>query len=233
MLSHPGGSPQSFTQVMAVPELREQRRASSAPSADGRRHRRRRLVGRAAAERRRARWWRSSAALAPGVVSRTSATRTIFFYFGRFARSYHAFAPFLEAPPPLPENEYFTDPGYPGLEVPGRDHGGRRADPRYVRENVCIPETVCVSGALPGRAEVFLRVVGPRPNGKLWPTLVKFTTSRVDVWIRQLSTGEEKHYTLEGASPGWTSYRACSTAVASIRRPDAAGHGPALRLCSS
>jgi hypothetical protein len=69
-------------------------------------------------------------------------------------------------------------------------------------EPACIPETVCVSGALAGRSEVFLRVVGPKPNGRLWPTLVKFTTSRVDVWVHQISTGEVRHYRLAGASPG-------------------------------
>jgi len=69
-------------------------------------------------------------------------------------------------------------------------------------EPLCIPETLCVSGALPGRSEVFLRVVGPRANGYLWPTLVKFTTSRVAVWIEQVSTGTVRYYVLEGASPG-------------------------------
>lgn len=66
----------------------------------------------------------------------------------------------------------------------------------------CIPETLCVSGAVPGRSEVFVRVVGPKPNGFLWPTLVKFTTSAVEVWIEQLSTGTVRYYRLEGASPG-------------------------------
>ncbi len=69
-------------------------------------------------------------------------------------------------------------------------------------EPVCIPETVCVSGALAGRSEVFLRVVGPRPNGYLWPTIVKFTTSTVEAWIEQIATGEIRYYELEGASQG-------------------------------
>jgi hypothetical protein len=69
-------------------------------------------------------------------------------------------------------------------------------------EPVCIPETLCVSGALPGRSEVFLRVVGPKPNGYLWPTLVKFSTSRVQVWIEQVSTGTVRYYDLAGATPG-------------------------------
>lgn len=66
----------------------------------------------------------------------------------------------------------------------------------------CIPETVCVSGAVPGRSEVFVRVVGPKPNGFLWPTLVKFTTSEARVRIRRLATGEVKEYVLAGATPG-------------------------------
>jgi hypothetical protein len=70
------------------------------------------------------------------------------------------------------------------------------------RELVCLPETVCVSGALPGRSELFLRIVGPRDNGFWWPILVRFTTSRVDVWIEQTSTGVLQHYVLDAATPG-------------------------------
>jgi hypothetical protein len=66
----------------------------------------------------------------------------------------------------------------------------------------CQPETLCFAGAVAGRAEVFVRIVGPRPNGHLWPTLVKFTTSQVDVWIRQRSTGIERYYRLPGAAQG-------------------------------
>jgi hypothetical protein len=61
----------------------------------------------------------------------------------------------------------------------------------------CAPETLCVSGAVAGRPEVYLRVVGPRPNGYFWPTIVRFTPSRVEVEIQQISTGEVKRYTLE------------------------------------
>jgi hypothetical protein len=71
-----------------------------------------------------------------------------------------------------------------------------------VQEPLCIPETLCASGALPGRTEVLVRVVGPKGNGFLWPTLVKLTTSQVEVWLEQTSTGEVQHYVLPGASPG-------------------------------
>ena len=80
--------------------------------------------------------------------------------------------------------------GRPGSEIFG------------VQEPACLPETICVSGALPGRAEIFLRVIGPRPNGFLWPTIVKFTTSTVEVWIEQVSTGEVQYYGLDGATQG-------------------------------
>ena len=71
-----------------------------------------------------------------------------------------------------------------------------------VRREPCIPETVCVSGALPGRSELFVRIVGPKPNGRLWPTLVRFSTSTLEVWIEQEETGILRHYRLEGATPG-------------------------------
>jgi len=70
------------------------------------------------------------------------------------------------------------------------------------KEELCIPETLCVSGSLPGRSELFIRIVGPKPNGYLWPTLVKFSTSTLEVWITQVSTGITKYYMLEGAAPG-------------------------------
>lgn len=68
------------------------------------------------------------------------------------------------------------------------------------KEASCIAETLCVSGSIPGRSEVFIRIVGPRPNGYLWPTLVKFTTSTVEIWVEQVNTGVTKYYLLEGAT---------------------------------
>lgn len=80
---------------------------------------------------------------------------------------------------------------------------GAGAQPIHGRmEDRCLAETLCVSGALAGRVEVQLRVVGPRPNGKLWPTFVKFTTSTVEIEVEQTATGETRTYTLEAAGPG-------------------------------
>ncbi|HKI06723.1 MAG TPA: fibronectin type III domain-containing protein [Thermoanaerobaculia bacterium] len=70
------------------------------------------------------------------------------------------------------------------------------------KENTCIPETLCVSGAAAGRSEVFIRIVGPRPNGFLWPTIVRFTPSQVEVDVQQISTGIQKTYFLPAVPPG-------------------------------
>jgi hypothetical protein len=104
-------------------------------------------------------------------------------------------------PPPGCPAGFFSDPNYPdfcfrvrignpGSTIPG------------TREPNCIPETVCVSGALPGRSEAFLRIIGPRPNGYLWPTIVRFTPSRVVVDIHQRSSGETNTYILHAVPPG-------------------------------
>lgn len=104
------------------------------------------------------------------------------------------------APPPGPA---LTASAFPGFRfwveiVPGS------GAPRPTRSEAdCLPETLCVSGALPGRTEVLLRIVGPKPNGYLWPTLVKLTTSEVRVWIEQGSTGILRYYVLPGARPGF------------------------------
>jgi hypothetical protein len=89
-----------------------------------------------------------------------------------------------------------------GFRVKVRITAAPGEQPPVRKEAVCIPETLCVSGAVPGRSEVFVRVIGPRPNGYLWPTLVKFSTSTVEVWIEQVSSGVRRYYRLEGASPG-------------------------------
>jgi hypothetical protein len=105
-------------------------------------------------------------------------------------------------PPPEPDPDgWFVDPAFPAFRfnVLITAGGSSRLG---VPEPVCLPGTVCVSGAVPGRVEVLLRIVGPKPNGYLWPTLFKASTSRFDVWIEQESTGTVKYYLLEGARPG-------------------------------
>jgi hypothetical protein len=110
------------------------------------------------------------------------------------------------APPPPPDGgEWLTTPEIPGFRFRVRivsPTGGEGGAEPPVRAEPCIPETLCVSGALPGRSELFVRIVGPKPNGRLWPTLVRFSTSRIEIWIEQLATGIVRHYVLDGATPG-------------------------------
>lgn len=97
---------------------------------------------------------------------------------------------------PQATDGFFTSPEYPGFRFRVRivDPSGQTFQGR--READCIEDTVCVSGQLAGRAEVFIRIIGPRPNGFLWPTIVRFTPSRVEVDIQQTSTGVTKTYIL-------------------------------------
>ncbi len=105
---------------------------------------------------------------------------------------------------PLPPADapVFTSPAFPDFRFQARITSGAGQESPVRQEAACIPETICVSGAVPGRSEVFLRVVGPKPNGRLWPTIVKFSTSQVEVWIEQVSTGATRYYELDAASPG-------------------------------
>lgn len=103
--------------------------------------------------------------------------------------------------PDPPAGPWLSSPGIAGFEVKARITGGPTSIPG-TEVGECIDEALCIAGALPSRADVFVRVVGPKPNGHLWPTLVKFSTSRIEVWIRQQSTGEIRYYDLDPVSPG-------------------------------
>jgi hypothetical protein len=90
----------------------------------------------------------------------------------------------------------------PGFRFKVRITAGNGAPREGREEPVCIEETLCVSGAVPGRSELFLRVVGPKPNGFLWPHVVTFSTSQIEVWVEQPKTGEVQYYLLPAATPG-------------------------------
>ncbi|HSL83720.1 MAG TPA: hypothetical protein VLF66_13175 [Thermoanaerobaculia bacterium] len=105
-------------------------------------------------------------------------------------------------PPPQCPTGFFPDPEYPDFCFDVAITPSGQAPIDGSREADCIEDTVCVSGALPGRSEVFLRILGPRPNGFLWPTITRFTPSRVDVEMFQLSSGESQSYTLPAVPPG-------------------------------
>jgi hypothetical protein len=105
----------------------------------------------------------------------------------------------FEAPSP-PAGAWLTTAQIPNFEFKVRVTAGTAIT--GVQESDCVPETLCVSASVPGRSEVLIRIVGPKPNGFLWPNVVKFNTSQVEVWANQLSTGSVKYYVLPGAWPG-------------------------------
>ncbi len=95
-------------------------------------------------------------------------------------------------PPSPPTTGAITTAAYPGYTF-----WVRIGDTRIgTQTSVCVPETVCIAGAIPTRAEVFLRIVGPKANGYLWPNVVKFNTVKTEVWIKQTSTGRVRYYNL-------------------------------------
>lgn len=103
-----------------------------------------------------------------------------------------------------PDGPWLTTNALPGFRFKVRIAAG--AQPiAGVQEKDCVPETLCVSGAVSGRSEVFVRIIGPRPNGFLWPNVVKFTVSQVEVWIEQLGTGRLRYYKLPAQGPADTS----------------------------
>lgn len=116
---------------------------------------------------------------------------------GNFFTTFDFVAPFLGA---TEDEQWLSTPELPGFEfqvtITGTEPVAGQA------ESDCIPETICISGALAGRQEVFVKVIGPRPNGFLWVQISRFTPSQVDVWVRQLSTGQVNQYTLDPVGPG-------------------------------
>jgi len=66
----------------------------------------------------------------------------------------------------------------------------------------CLAQALCAAGPLPARAEVIVRLIGPKPNGFLWPQIVRFTTDQVEVWVQQKATGVTRYYLLSGGGPG-------------------------------
>lgn len=105
------------------------------------------------------------------------------------------------APPPT-ATHVLQSASVPGYRFEVRIVPGSGRAIYGAKEGDCIAETLCVSGAIPGRSELLVRVVGPKPNGMMWPTLVKFSTSTIEVWAQQISTGALRYYRLPGAAPG-------------------------------
>lgn len=104
--------------------------------------------------------------------------------------------------PDLPEGLALESPELPGFRVWVRITAGDSFATWGTETSPCLDEALCVAGAVPDRAELIVRVAGPKPNGFLWPTLATLSTSRIEVWIEQLASGELQHYVLPGATPG-------------------------------
>ena len=66
----------------------------------------------------------------------------------------------------------------------------------------CVAESVCFAGALPDRPEIAIRIVGPKPNGRLWPTLVRWSTLRLEVWVEDRQSSQLRYYCLPAIQPG-------------------------------
>ncbi len=95
--------------------------------------------------------------------------------------------------------DWITDPAFPDFRFKVAITGTATLPGR--RELACVAEALCLSGAVPGRSEVFVRLIGPRPNGNLWVQIVRFTPSRVDVLIEQRSTTAQRSYPLYAVPP--------------------------------
>jgi hypothetical protein len=119
--------------------------------------------------------------------------------WGAFAATFPSVAPFL-APsatgdPAPPFATWLTTSALPGFEFQVRINGTSAGN----KVSDCVPETLCVSGAVPSRSEVFLRIVGPKPNGFLQVNVIKFSTSRIEVWVRR--GAQVNYYDLAAVAP--------------------------------
>lgn len=103
---------------------------------------------------------------------------------------------FASTPAP-PAGDWISVPSLPGYRVKVRITPP--GNPSFIAGEVvdCVPETICIAGALETRSELFVRVIGPRPNGYMHAQVIKFTPSRVEVWIEQTDTEVVNYYDLE------------------------------------
>lgn len=104
--------------------------------------------------------------------------------------------------PAAPKDTWWTAPGLADFRVQMVLSADGEELPVSQEVAACDADTVCAAGSVPGRVEAFVRVPGPRPNGCYWPTISKLTTSQVEVWVERLSTGEVRHYVVDGSSQG-------------------------------
>ncbi len=102
--------------------------------------------------------------------------------------------------PSVPAGPWMTSPDMPDFRFKVRlTTAGTSRMATQVAD--CVEQTVCAAGVFPDRPEVFLRVIGPRSNGYLWPVVIRFTNAQVEAWIEQISTGEVNYYILDFIGP--------------------------------
>jgi len=102
--------------------------------------------------------------------------------------------------PDPPSAVWLTTPQQPGFEFQVQITPAGGSPVLGANEPVCIVESLCASGALAGRPEVFIKLIGPRPNGFLWVQISRFTPSQVEVWVRQTASGQTNYYNLPTVS---------------------------------
>lgn len=97
---------------------------------------------------------------------------------------------------PPPQGRTYLSESYPDFRFTVQiSSGGQPVTTQLEPE--CLADALCIGGALPGRAEVALRILGPRPNGYFWPVIGRLSPSRVEIWIEQVSSGRLRYYLLD------------------------------------
>jgi hypothetical protein len=103
------------------------------------------------------------------------------------------------ASPAPPWSDWITDSSFPDFRFQVRITASGPPRPGEP-DGTCLAETLCVSGAVAGRTEALVRIIGPRPDGWYWVQVLRFTSARVEVWVQQSSTGIVRYYPLPSIS---------------------------------
>lgn len=143
---------------------------------------------------------RASAGFQPAELHRANKATGATVLIGRLGSSSRgsfdlfglSFTPPAVTEPPPPGSAPIRSRDYPGFLFWVRISGNRIGTQVFD----CVPETVCVAGAIADRSEVLLRIVGPKSNGFLWANIVKFNTTATEIWIREEATGRTRYYAL-------------------------------------
>jgi hypothetical protein len=130
----------------------------------------------------------------PGLVAVWSFDLTTADLVGGHDGTLHGDANFVRPLPP--SGAWVTTPDLPGFEFQVKITPNGASSIVGTPVNDCPSETLCMAGAVLSRSEVLVRIVGPKPNGYLWPNVIRFTTSRVEVWIEKTGSAIPNYYEL-------------------------------------